>query len=111
MIRNAEPDPGRGILELPESFTQASLGTIDRLMDTALAGNPELLNVDLGRISAVDSAALNWLIATQTRLAGLGIQMVLQNPSALITDVLIATRLEHRFQLMCNARKMETVNA
>jgi anti-anti-sigma regulatory factor len=111
MVHNADPETGRSSLELPESFTQASLGTIDRLMDTALAGNPELLKVDLSRINTVDSAALNWLLATQTRLAGLSIQMILQNPSALITDVLVATRMENRFQLVCNARKTEEVNA
>ena len=111
MVRNSSPDLEGHIVPLPEAFNQAALGAIDRQIDTAIASNPETLTIEMSLIQAVDSAALNWLLAVQTRLAGLGIQMVIHNPSALATDVLVATRMEHRFQIVTPARRGESVDA
>jgi anti-anti-sigma regulatory factor len=109
MVRNSDSMMGDHYVELPEAFTQGSLGTVERLIDTAVAGNPELLTIDLSRVNAVDSAALNWLLATQTRLAGLGIQVLINSPSPLATDVFIATRMENRFQIVCSTRRPEVL--
>ena len=111
MVCNSNPDLDGHIVPLPESFNQAALGAIDRQIDTAIAGNPTVLTIDMSLIQSVDSAALNWLLAVQTRLAGLGIQMVVHNPSALARDVFIATRMEHRFQIVTPALRGEAIDA
>jgi anti-anti-sigma factor len=111
MVRNSDPLMGDHCVELPEIFAQGSLGTVDRLVEAAIAGNPELINVDMSKVNSIDSAALNWLLATQTRLAGLGIQVLINSPSAMATDVFIATRLEHRFQIVCSTRRPEVLGA
>lgn len=107
MVRNSDPSLDGHSVALPDSFTQAALGILERQIDTAVADNPELLTLDLSDVSTVDSAALNWLLATQSRLSGLGIQLVLRHPSPLATDVLTATRLENRFQVSGNPRNSE----
>jgi len=107
MVRNIEPLLDKADVELPETFVQTSLGTLERAFEAAIARNPEPLTIGAGQVNAVDSAALNWLLGQQSRLASLSLQMVLQKPSALLRDALLATRLDHRFQLTGIAREVD----
>jgi len=66
-------------------------------LDEVIAGKPGVIDVVLSAVQIVDSAGLNWLLSIQARLETLGIRMRLVDPSPIMADVLLATRLDARF--------------
>ena len=97
MVRSIE----RGMETVPiiasQQITQRTIPTMDRKVDEAITGKPGVVDMILSSVQIVDSAGLNWLLAVQTRLETMGIRMRLLDPSPIIADVLLATRLDSRF--------------
>jgi anti-anti-sigma factor len=81
----------------PQQVTQRTIPALERQIDDAVAGRPAFVDVALGQVQVIDSAALNWLLAVQARLDTLGSRLRLASPSPIVADVLAATRLDTRF--------------
>ena len=99
MVRNITPDASAKIVSAPQHMTQTCLPGLDQQIDQALAGKPGAILLDLSALQAVDSASLNWLLQTQTRLAAQQVELRIHNPSDTCHDVLLATRLDSRFTI------------
>jgi len=99
MVRNVTPDENAKIVSAPQHMTQTCLGSMDQQIEHALTEKASAILMDLSSLQAVDSASLNWLLQTQTRLALLKIELRIHNPSEIAHDVLLATRLDSRFTI------------
>lgn len=97
MVRNA----GRGMQSVPimaaQQVVQRTLPTLERRVDEVLVSKPEVIDLMVSGVQIVDSIGLNWMLALQGRLETLGIRMRLVDPSPIMSDVLLATRLDARF--------------
>ena len=111
MVRNVETPKRTLVITPPQNLVQPALAALEHQVDQAMLTRAETVAVDLSGLQSIDSAALNWMLAAQNRLAGQAIQMVLVEPSAVCVDVLIATRLEHRFKIRANGIGGEAANA
>lgn len=80
-----------------QQVTQRTLPALERRLDEVLAGKPPVVDLVLAAVQIVDSAGLNWLLSIQSRLETLGIRLRLVDPSPVMADVLLATRLDARF--------------
>ena len=80
-----------------QQIVQHTLPALERRLDEALVSKPEAIDLVLSAVQIVDSAGLTWLLSMRERLETLGIHMRLMDPSPLMSDVLLATRLEARF--------------
>ncbi|HEY4329915.1 MAG TPA: STAS domain-containing protein [Phycisphaerae bacterium] len=98
MVRN-EVDRGMQSVSIvaAQQIIQRTLPTLERKVDDAIVGKPEAIDLILSGVQIVDSAGLNWLIAVNGRLESLGIPLRLRDPSPVMADVLLATRLDSRF--------------
>lgn len=98
MVRNALGERARTIA-LPQHVNQSALSNLDRQVDQAMLAKADVVALEMGGVQTMDSHALNWLLAAQTRLAAQGIPMMLSDPSTICQDILLATRLDHRFKV------------
>ncbi len=80
-----------------QQIIQRTLPALERKLDEVIAAKPGVIDVVLSAVQIVDSAGLNWLLSIQARLETLGIRMRLVDPSPVMADVLLATRLDARF--------------
>jgi anti-anti-sigma factor len=80
-----------------QQVIQRTLPALERRLDEVIAGKPGVIDLVLSAVQIVDSAGLNWLLSIQSRLETLGIRMRLVDPSPIMADVLLATRLDARF--------------
>jgi anti-anti-sigma factor len=80
-----------------QQVIQRTLPALERRLDEILAGKPAVVDVVLSAVQIVDSAGLNWLLSIQGRLETLGVRMRLVDPSPIMADVLLSTRLDARF--------------
>lgn len=80
-----------------QQMVQRTIPPLERQIDDALAAKPAVIDVVLSGVLLTDSAGLNWLLAVQSRLETMGIRMRLVDPSPIMADVLLATRLDSRF--------------
>lgn len=80
-----------------QQIVQRTLATLERRIDELVAEKPDVIDLVLSHVQIIDSAALNWLLSMQARLETLGIRMRLVDPSAVMADVLLSTRLDSRF--------------
>ena len=76
---------------------------MERKLDEVIAGKPGVIDFVLSAVQIVDSAGLDWLMSIQARLETLGIRMRLVDPSPIMADVLLATRLDARFTVEITA--------
>jgi anti-anti-sigma factor len=81
----------------PQQVIQRTLPTLERQIDDALAAKPQGLDLLLSAIQIIDSHGLNWLLSLQARLESLDVRLRLVDPSAIVADALLATRLDSRF--------------
>ena len=103
MVRNVDTDVRLQLIHLPAHLAQGSLASLDRQVDQAIVAKTEVVGLEMSGVQTLDSAALNWLLTVQNRLAAQGIQMQLQHPSILCSDIFVATRLDHRFKIVAMA--------
>lgn len=83
----------------PSALVQGNLSALERQVDDAILRKAELVTIDLNAVESAESAGLEWLLTAQSRLAAQGIHLVLRRLSPMMTDVLVATRLDTRFQI------------
>jgi anti-anti-sigma regulatory factor len=83
----------------PAALSQNNLAALERQVDSVLSTGPSIVAVDVSNIDAAESAALEWLCALQNRIITNNAKMVLRKPSPVMRDILIATRLDHKFQI------------
>jgi anti-anti-sigma regulatory factor len=96
MVRNIEP-PGAGAqLVLPQQITTRTLPLLERQVDDAI-GRQVSLEMMASAVQIVDSAGLNWLLTARARMEVAGLAVKLVDPSSVMADVLLATRLDSRF--------------
>ena len=69
MVRNVNPDADSKIVSAPQHMAQTCLDSLDQQIEQALGSKPSAILLDLSQLQSVDSASLNWLLQTQTRLA------------------------------------------
>ena len=99
MVRN-NPELEAHKIVAPSSLNQGNLAAMERQVDQALLRKPEAVWVELSAVQSVESAGLEWILMAQSRLAIQGIQLILRNPSPIMADILIATRLDSRFMVV-----------
>jgi len=68
-----------------------------QLTDLLSDSNVQVLRVDLGRVDRVSSETLTQLIQVHCRASQLGKQLVLENVTSTVRDVLHVTRLDRLF--------------
>ena len=96
MVRSAGQSMQSVHVPVAQQVLQRTLATLERRIDEAVAGKPEAVDLMMSNVQLVDSAALNWLLAIRMRLETMGIQLRIVNPSPVMKDVLLATRLDTR---------------
>src|ERR1035437_5110269 len=99
MVRNVEPSAGRVPITPPQQISQRTLTQLERQLDDAIARRATALEILLAGVQVIDSAGLNWLLTVKSRLEVAGIELVLVEPSAIVSDILMATRLDERFTI------------
>jgi anti-anti-sigma factor len=80
-----------------QQIVQRTLPTLERRFDEVIAAKPPIIDLVLAAVQIVDSVGLNWMLSMQARLETLGIRMRLVDPSPIMADILLATRLDARF--------------
>ena len=100
MVRQAGPGMHVVSVTAAQQLTQRTLPTLERRVDEAIHEKPEAIDFIMSAVQIVDSAALNWLLSLLARLETLGIRLRIVDPSAIISDVLLATRLDSRFTVV-----------
>ena len=97
-------DPGMHstTIPAPQQVNQRTIPTLERQVEEAIGTKPLTIDLDLSAVQTLDSAALNWLLALQLRLDGMGIRLRLCELPALVSDIFMATRLDGRFSLVIN---------
>jgi anti-anti-sigma factor len=95
---------------ISQQVVQRSIPMLERLVDDAVAARPQTIDLVVSGVQIIDSAGLNWLLALSSRLETLKIRMRLVNPSAIMADALLATRLDARFTIQSTHETQGTVN-
>ena len=80
-----------------QQIVQHTLPALERRLDEAIILKPQAIGLVMAAVQIIDSAGLTWLLSMQERLETLGIRMRLVDPSPIMSDVLLATRLDARF--------------
>lgn len=111
MVRNIQPDPLTQVLNAPTVLNESILGSLDHQIVQAMLLKPTTIAFDGTPVQSVDSATLNWLLAVQSRLAMQNINFIIQNSSAYLHSVFIATRLDNRLKLAQGTLPMELEHA
>ena len=82
-----------------QQIVQRTLPALERRLDEVIVSKPEAIDLVLSAVQIIDSAGLTWLLSMQARLETLGIRLRLVDPSPIMSDVLLATRLDARFTI------------
>jgi len=85
---------------LAQQVLQRNLATLERRIDEVIAAKPEAVDLVMSNVQLIDSASLNWMLAMRIRLETAGIQLRIVNPSPVMQDVLLATRLDSRLTVI-----------
>jgi anti-anti-sigma factor len=85
------------VIPAAQQVVQRNLPALERRLDDAISSKPTIIDFAMSSVQVIDSASLDWLLAVATRLETAGIKMRLLDPSAVMADALLATRLDSRF--------------
>jgi len=108
MAANAGPGMHTVTIVIAQQMVQRIIPTLERRVDEAISEKAESVDLTMSAVQIVDSAALNWMLQAQLRLESLGIRFRLMEPSAVMLDVLLATRLDSRLTVEVAAGTGET---
>ncbi len=100
MVRNADPGTQAIPINAPQQVTQRTIAPLEREIDDAIAAKQPIVDISLAQVETIDSSGLNWLLSVQGRLETVGLKLRLIDPSPLMVDVLLATRLDSRFTVI-----------
>jgi len=103
MVRNAEGSTQAVPITAPQQIVQRTIPALERRVDEVIAAKPPVIDFVVSSVQIIDSVGLNWLLQVQTRLETLGMKMRILDPSAIVSDVLLATRLDTRFTVTVSA--------
>jgi anti-anti-sigma factor len=88
-----------------QQVVQRNLPAMERQVDDAIAEKVDAVDLDLSHVQIVDSASLSWMLSIQSRLETLGMRLRLVDPSPIMADILLATRLDSRFTVEVTGAK------
>jgi anti-anti-sigma factor len=91
------------VIPAPQQVVQRTLSTLERKVDDAIDSRPGIVDFACSGVQIVDSAALNWLLSVLGRMEAQNIKLRLVDPSPIMLDVLLATRLDARFTVTTSA--------
>ena len=97
MVRNIEPSGASVQITLPQQITVRTLPLLERQVDDAIGQRAGVVEMLAGGVQVADSAGVNWLLTARARGGGAGGGLKLVDPSAVLLDILLATRLDSRF--------------
>jgi anti-anti-sigma factor len=97
MVRTVERSQQTVSVAAGQQLLQRTIPPLERSLDEAIGGKPGGIDLVLSQVQIVDSAGLNWLLSMLGRLQTLGIALRLAEPSPIMADALLATRLDARF--------------
>lgn len=86
------------VLELTGPLVADSLGLIEQAIEQHVGGAVPRLVLDLGAVTVVDSAGLEWLLDTQEGMRQRGGDLKLARPQELFSEVLRITGLDSTFE-------------
>ena len=69
------------------------------LSECLASGSVDVIELDLGQMESLTSAALNELISLNNRAKSRGVRLVLTNMADNLRDIFAITRLERMFEL------------
>jgi anti-anti-sigma factor len=96
MVRSSEDIMQAVSIAATQQVLARNLSQLERKLDEAIAGKPPFVDLVVSNVQIIDSAGLNWILAVQARLESMGIKLRLVDPSPIMADVLLATRLDSR---------------
>ena len=94
-----------------QQLISRTLPLLERRIDEIIVAKPEAVDLVLSAVQLVDSAGLNWILQTQARLETMGVKMRLIDPSPIMADVLLATRLDSRLTVETSTGTIDTGGA
>ena len=100
MVRTVERSLQAISVMAGQQVVQRTTPAQERLLDEAIGQKPGAIDLVLSQVQIIDSAGLNWLLSIQGRLQTLGIGLRLADPSPIMADALLATRLDARFTVV-----------
>jgi len=103
MVRNVDnpaPSVPGTVISTPQQISQRTLVVLERQVDDAIAQRVAAVNIDLAATQIIDSVGLNWLATTHARLATANIPLRLIEIPLIVSDILMATRLDARFTIL-----------
>ncbi|MGA1870126.1 MAG: STAS domain-containing protein [bacterium] len=93
------------ILSLSGQLTKGNLDELEKSFKNHLAmGNMRML-IDLKDVSLIDSAGLELLWDSLMKFRKVGGSLKLANPSSLISDILLATKMNNIFEIFSDQEK------
>jgi anti-anti-sigma factor len=96
VVRNIDSGIQSNTILAAQQVVQRTLPTLERRIDDVIAAKPPFVDIDVSHVQIIDSIGLNWLLSLQSRLETLGSKLRLLDPSPIMADVLLATRLDSR---------------
>lgn len=99
MVRNIDPDAQALQIVAPQQISQRTIPLLERQIDDAMARRVATVDISFRASQIIDSAGLNWLLNTQSRLGSIGCTLRLAELPPIIADALLATRLDTRFPI------------
>ena len=100
MGRDLDPGTQAIAISAPQQVVQRTLAPLERQIDDAIAAKLPTIDIALSEVQLIDSAGLNWLLSVLGRLQTLDMKLRLIDPSPIMVDVLLATRLDSRFAVV-----------
>jgi anti-anti-sigma regulatory factor len=88
------------VVQVPAHFNQPTILVLERQLEPLLRAQERVITLDFSKVSLVDSAALNWLLELQQRMAATMAQLQIRSPSVVMRDAFIATRLDSRLKII-----------
>ncbi len=99
MVRNVDLGLEPAQVTAPQQLNQQTIGAVERQIDEAISQRAPLVELNMSGVQIVDSAALNWLLDIDTRLKNSNSGLRLVKLTALVEDILLATRLDGRLNI------------
>lgn len=99
MVRNSDPGMHAVPITAADQIVQRTIPLLERDVDNAIGTKPLAIDLVLAPVQIIDSAGLNWLIGLQNRLESLGMRLRIMDPSPVVSDIFLATRLAARFTI------------
>jgi anti-anti-sigma factor len=96
MVREESHPLQAATVAAAQQIVARTISLLERKIDDAAASKPEAIDLALSAVQIIDSAGLNWLLATQARLEAQGTKLRLVDLSPIMADALLATRLDTR---------------